>query len=118
LLLDHDHPRMSLPDAAKIWCQTTHVECLAQLAAYERGRAALLAEPAVTEALSAVAGSGGLSDGCREMARSTLVALSDRQHATTELSLSNKQLHVDAEGGRKHVMLSCACARALSAAPS
>ena len=74
-----------------------HTECFAQLAAHDQGREALLAEPAVCAALEAVAHSG-LSDACREMASSTLVALSDRQPEPVSEDGS--------DNGQKHVMLS------------
>lgn len=74
-----------------------HTECLAQLAAHEAGREALLADPSVGEALEAVA-HGGLNEASREMAASALVALSDRQ---PELASED-----GSDGGQKHVMLS------------
>ena len=80
----------------KAWCQTTHAECLAQIAVFEPdGKDALRQDPSVRDALRCVAESG-LSDEARHHAESALLALSD-----TEL--------VKIEEGQKHVMLSCAC---------
>ena len=40
LLLDPEHPRAGMKEDLKIWCQTHHTECLAQLAVYEPAREA------------------------------------------------------------------------------
>jgi hypothetical protein len=96
LLLDADHPRASMKPELKSWCQQHHAECLAQLAMFVPARETLRAEPSVTPALEAVA-EGGLTAEARQFAEAALLALSE------------KELHVDAEG-QKHVMLSCACA--------
>jgi hypothetical protein len=96
LLLDPAHPRAGMKPELKAWCQTTHTECLAQLAVYQPdGRDALRRDPSVRDALREVAESG-LTDEARHHAESALLALSD-----TEL--------VKIEEGQKHVMLSCAC---------
>jgi hypothetical protein len=84
----------------KNWCQQHHAECLAQLAVFAPARETLRADPSVIPALEAVA-EGGLSGEARQYAEAALLALSD------------KELHIDAEG-QKHVMLSCACACLLS----
>ena len=96
LLLDPAHPRAGMKGELKAWCQTTHAECLAQVAVFQPdGREALRQDPSVRDALRCVAESG-LTDEARHYAESALVALSD-----TEL--------VKIEEGQKHVMLSCAC---------
>ena len=96
LLLDPAHPRAGMKPELKAWCQTTHAECLAQIAVFQPdGREALMQDPSVRDALRCVAESG-LTDEARHHAESALLALSD-----TEL--------VKIEGGQKHVMLSCAC---------
>jgi hypothetical protein len=100
LLLDPDHPRASLPDASKVWLQSMHTECLAQLAAHNQGRQALLADPSVCEALEAVA-HGVLSETSRQMAVSSLVALSDHQPEPKARSDDGSD-----DGQHKHVMLS------------
>ena len=82
-----------MKEELKSWCQTHHVECLAQLAVYEPARQALLQDPTVLPALRAVA-EAGLSAEARELAGSALLALSD------------KKLEMVAEGEQKHVMLS------------
>ena len=78
----------------KIWCQQHHAECLAQLAVFAPARETLRADPSVMPALEVVA-EGGLTAEARQFAEAALLALSE------------KELHVDAEG-QKHVMLSCA----------
>ena len=96
LLLDPAHPRAGMKPELKAWCQTTHAECLAQMAVFKPdGREALRQDPSVRDALRRVAKSG-LSDEAKHNAESALLALSD-----TEL--------VKIEEGQKHVMLSCAC---------
>jgi hypothetical protein len=96
LLLDPAHPRAGMKAELKAWCQTTHAECLAQIAVFQPdGREALMQDPSVRDALRCVAESG-LTDEARHHAESALLALSD-----TEL--------VKIEEGQKHVMLSCAC---------
>jgi hypothetical protein len=102
LLLDADHPRADMKPELKRWCQQHHVECLAQLAVFAPARETLRADPSVMPALEAVA-EGGLTAEARQFAEAALLALSE------------KELHVDAEG-QKHVMLSCACVYALVAA--
>ena len=79
----------------KSWCQQHHAECLAQLAVFAPARETLRADPSVIPALEAVA-EGGLTAEARQFAEAALLALSE------------KELHIDAEG-QKHVMLSCAC---------
>jgi hypothetical protein len=104
LLLEADHPRADMKPELKSWCQQHHAECLAQLAVFAPARETLRGDPSVIPALEAVA-EGGLSGEARQFAEAALLALSD------------KELHVDAEG-QEHVMLSCACARSLAAARS
>jgi hypothetical protein len=94
LLLEPDHPRADMKPELKSWCQQHHAECLAQLAVFEPACQALHANPSVIPALEAVA-EGGLSGEARQFAEAALLALSE------------KELHIDAEG-QKHVMLSCA----------
>jgi hypothetical protein len=94
LLLDADHPRAGMKPELKSWCQQHHAECLAQLAVFAPARDTLRADPSVIPALEAVA-EGGLTAEARQFAEAALLALSD------------KELHVAAEG-QKHVMLSCA----------
>ena len=79
----------------KSWCQQHHAECLAQLAVFVPARETLRADPSVIPALEAVA-EGGLTAEARQFAEAALLALSE------------KELHIDAEG-QKHVMLSCTC---------
>ena len=95
LLLDPDHPRADMKPELKSWCQQHHAECLAQLAVFAPARETLRADPSVMPALEAVA-EGGLTAEARQFAEAALLALSE------------KELHIDAEG-QKHVMLSCAC---------
>jgi hypothetical protein len=96
LFLGADHPRASLSDSMKLWNQTMHAECFAQLALFPLGRDALRSDPSVAEALQTVA-TEGLSDKSRDFARAALMALSDE-----ELQMRSE--------GQKHVMLSCECA--------
>ena len=101
LLLDPAHPRAGMKPELKAWCQTTHAECIAQIAVFKPdGREALRQDPSVRDALRCVAESG-LTDEARHHAESALLALSD-----TGL--------VKIEEGQKHVMLSCACVAHLS----
>jgi hypothetical protein len=93
LLLDADHPRASMKPELKSWCQQHHAECLAQLAMFAPARETLRADPSVIPTLQAVA-ERGLTAEARQFAEAALLALSE------------KELHVDAEG-QKHVMLSC-----------
>ena len=92
LFLDPDHPRANLKDEIKLWNQETHVECLAQLALFPPGRDALLQNPAVSEALVAVA-EQGMSEQARDYAQAALMALSG-----DELKMRTE--------GQKHLMLS------------
>ena len=94
LLLDPDHPRADMKPELKSWCQQHHAECLAQLAVFAPARETMRADPSVIPALEAVA-EGGLTAEARQFAEAALLALSE------------KELHIDAEG-QKHVMLSCA----------
>ena len=93
LLLDPAHPRAELKHELKSWCQTTHAECLAQLAMVPEGRKALLRDPSVHPALEAVA-ERGLCDEAQQHASAALLALSDTAM-------------VRSAEGPKHVMLSC-----------
>jgi hypothetical protein len=92
LLIDPDHPRQTLPDEAKAWCQQTHTECLLQIAVFPQGREVLCQDPAVRDALRVVA-ERGLTEDAQNYAESALLALSDTELQVTE--------------GQKHVMLSC-----------
>jgi nucleotide-binding universal stress UspA family protein len=84
-----------MKDELKAWCQTTHAECLAQIAVFKPdGRDALRQDQSVREALEAVAESG-LTKEAQQHAESALLALSDTELVQTE--------------GQKHVMLSCEC---------
>ena len=94
LLLDPDHPRAGMKPDLKIWCQTHHAECLAQLAVFAPAREALLQHPSLIPALEAV-GEAGLSAEARQFGQAALLALSD------------KELTALAEGEQKHVMVSC-----------
>ena len=77
----------------KAWCQTTHAECLAQIAVFEPdGKDALRQDSSVLHALEAVA-KAGLTEKAQQHAQSALLALSDTALVKTE--------------GQKHVMLSC-----------
>ena len=95
LLLDPDHPRAGMKEDLRIWCQTHHAECLAQLAMYEPAREALRQDPSVTPALEEVADTG-LSAEARQFAQAALLALSD------------KEMHAGGmhAAGEKHIMLS------------
>jgi hypothetical protein len=96
LFLDPAHPRAGMKPELKAWCQTTHAECIAQIAVFAPdGQKALRQDPSVRDALRCVVESG-LTEEARHHAESALLALSD-----TEL--------VKIEEGQKHVMLSCAC---------
>jgi len=97
---DPDHPRAGMKEELKVWCQTTHAECFAQLAVCSEGRKALRRAPLVSDALRALA-QDGLSMEAKQHAASALLALSDTEPAKS------------AEG-QKHVMLSCECALLLS----
>ena len=92
LLLDADHPRAGMKQELKVWLQTHHAECLAQLAVFEPAREVLRKDLSVIPALEAVA-EAGLSAEARQFAQAALLALSDKE----------LHLHVD---GQKHIMLS------------
>jgi hypothetical protein len=82
-----------MKEELKAWCQTTHAECLAQIAVFKPdGRHALRQDPSVREALEVVAKSG-LTGEAQQHAQSALLALSDTELVSTD--------------GQKHVMLSC-----------
>jgi hypothetical protein len=66
-LLDPKHPRAGLADEEKIWLQSMHTECLAQLALFPPGKARLLEDSSVISALEAVA-VRGLSQEAQESA--------------------------------------------------
>jgi len=93
LLIDPEHPRASMKEELKDWCQQHHVEALAQLAAHEQSRKALLKDPTVVPALQVVVETG-LSGKARELAAAALLALSGQQMEMLVV-------------GQKHVMLSC-----------
>jgi hypothetical protein len=92
LLLDPSHPRTEMNEEDKIWCQTHHCECLAQLAVFAPAREALRQDPSVVPALEAVA-EVGLSAQARDFAQAALLALSE------------KELQALADGEQMHVML-------------
>ena len=93
LFLGADHPRANLKDDIKLWNQTMHAECFAQLALFLPGRDAMRRDPSVAEALQTVA-TEGLSAESRDFAKAALMAMSD------------EELHMRTDG-QKHVMLSC-----------
>eukprot|EP01043_Picozoa_sp_COSAG02_P024746 COSAG02_NODE_1363_length_13047_cov_5.747374_8_plen_145_part_00 len=93
LLLEPTHPRASMTEEQRSWCQTYHVECIAQLAMFEPAAEALRQETSAVSALQRVA-EAGLTSEARQFAEAALLALSD-----TELCASTE--------GDKHVMLSC-----------
>jgi hypothetical protein len=95
LILGVDHPRADLKDDTKLWTQTVHAECFAQLALFSPGCDAMRRDPSVAEALQTVA-TEGLSSESRDFAKATLLAMSD------------EELHMRSDG-QKHVMLSCEC---------
>ncbi len=74
-------------------CGVCVFRCLAQVAAFPDGRAALWHNQSVFDALHAVAGEAALSEEARQHAQCALLALSDQQ------------LEIIFEG-QKHVMLS------------
>ena len=90
---DPQHPRTDLKHQHKVWCQTTHAECFAQLAGFSEGREALRRTPSVSDALRAVV-EDGLCKEAKQYAASALLALSDTAP-------------VKSAKGQKHVMLSC-----------
>ena len=92
LLLDPEHPRASMKEELKAWCQQHHCEALAQLAVHDESQKALLRDGSVVPALEAVR-KDGLSEEARELATAALSALSQKELVATE--------------GQKHVMLSC-----------
>jgi hypothetical protein len=104
LLLDVEHPRQENAaltgvtdwEAAKAPVQRDFAEAIAQLALFEPGRAALLRDPTVAEALQQVAAEGWTEE-ARLSAEAALAALSDRQPDVE---------HRD-EGQQRHIMLSC-----------
>jgi hypothetical protein len=89
-----------------VWCCTQDFsEAIAQLAVYGPGRAALLQDPSVSEALQQVAAEGWTQES-RMSAASALVALADRQPADVEGGHrgghnAQQQLHQ-----QRHIMLS------------
>ena len=85
------HPRNNLTSEQKMWVETTHAECINQLALYPPGREALLADPSVSAALQTVAATGCAE--AKDFASKALMLLSD------------KELQLNTEG-QKHVMLS------------
>ena len=76
----------------KGWCQSHHVETLAQLAVFQPAREVLLEDRSVVAALEMVVESGITAE-AREHAAAALLALSD------------KELHMVVDG-QKHVMIS------------
>ena len=92
LFIDPAHPRADLKDEIKLWNQTMHAECLAQMALSPPGREALLQDAAVCDALRVVS-EQGMGEEARDFAKAALMAL------------SGDELKMRAEGD-KHVMLS------------
>ena len=83
LMLDPNHPRASLDERLKIWVQSSHAECLAQLAVFPAGREELSARgDAVFGPLQAVVDGGALSQEARDFCVAALVALSDTADRT------------------------------------
>ena len=101
LVLGVDHPCANLKDDIKLWNQTMHAECFAQLALFLPGRDAMRSDPSVAEALQTVAAEGLCAES-RDFAKAALMAMSD------------EELHMRTDG-QKHVMLSCECALASAA---
>ena len=87
LFIDPDHARADLKDEIKLWNQQTHAECFAQLALFAPGREALLANPAVSEALVEVSERGMSQEAC--------------DHAAAALKgLSGEELQMRTEGDK------------------
>ena len=76
----------------KCLVQEMHISCLAQLVAFEPGRAAMLEDSNVLEAVQVVAESG-LSSVARELGQSVLLAMSDR-HAEPAVPNSPRRAHI------------------------
>ena len=93
LLLDPHHK--SAGSKVKVWLQTTHANCLAQLAVHDQGREALLADPSVLSSLQAVT-DAGLCEESQMLAEAALMALSDKK----------LDMLVELESEQRHVMLS------------
>lgn len=107
LLLDPAHPRAGLADEQKVWLQSMHTECIAQVALFPMGREALLQHPSVCaiESLQAVV-DRGTSDEARVFAQSALSALLQTPNAAGSDSPRTPRWDA-AEGGEElHVMLS------------
>ena len=93
LLIDPSHPRAEMKEELKVWCQTHHTECFAQLAVFAPACEALRQDPSVISALEAVV-EVGLSAQARDFAQRALLALSD------------KELQPLAGGEQLHIMIS------------
>ena len=77
-----------------MWCCTQDFsEAIAQLAVYGPGRAALLQDPSVSEALQQVAAEGWTAE-ARAFAESALLAMSDRQPEADQAQQSHDHRHI------------------------
>ena len=83
LLLDPEHPRSEMAEEAKVWLQSMHTECLAQLALFPPGRTRLLDDSTAVSALETVAESGW-SHEAQDSAKKALVALRASQSGTAD----------------------------------
>ena len=81
-----------MAEEKKCLVQEMHISCLAQLVAFEPGRAAMLEDSNVLEAVRVVA-EGGLSSVARELGQSVLLAMSDR-HAEPAVPNSPRRAHI------------------------
>jgi hypothetical protein len=94
-MLDPNHPRASLDKRLKIWVQSSHAECLAQLAVFPPGCDELIARgDAVFGPLQAVVDGAALSQEAREFCAAALVALSDTTDRTNIEAYQPDKLHV------------------------
>lgn len=101
LLIDPDHQRQDQDEAVKAAIQADSVECLLQLATFEPGRARLMQETAIIEALHALSASKALTREAKEFADGALLVIEGR---TRELG---PQRDGDDEETDGHIMISC-----------
>ena len=105
LFLEPDHPRAAADDSMKASIQADTANCLLQIAVFEPGRQLLASEPAIMNALHALAEGMALTDEARVSANGALTAIDGIQsHMCTCGTCTACKEQLEASG---HIMMSC-----------
>ena len=96
LFLDPEHPRKGMDEALRAGIQRDGAECLLQLALVEAGKELLERHPEALDALQALIDGAALKEEARLAAAGALAAME-----------GPAQEHAPAQGGKKHIVVSC-----------